>query len=59
MPKASLATVAVLLFAAVGYLAYDPSAAREAANWARRQLGGVQKPDFKGQGTPNYMPVVR
>lgn len=51
-----IAVVAVLLAAVVGYLAYDPSAARSAADWARRQVGG--KPQLRDVGSPNYMPVV-
>ena len=54
MPK--IAVVAVLLAAVVGYLAYDPSAARDVSNWVRRQVGGA--PQIKDVGSPNYMPVV-
>jgi len=41
----------------VGYLAYDPSAARSVVNWTRRQLG-TGGPDLKPMGTPNYTPVT-
>jgi hypothetical protein len=51
-----IAVVAALLAAVVGYLAYDPSAAKDAANWVRRQVG--DKPQMKDVGSPNYMPVV-
>ena len=56
MPKPSVVLVAVLLAAVLGYLAYDPSAAQAAANWARRQVGGT--PRMKDVGSPNYMPVT-
>ena len=56
VPKISVALVAVLLAAAVGYLAYDPSAGTAAVNWVRRQFGGT--PQMKDVGSPNYMPVV-
>lgn len=48
--------VAVLLMAALGYLAYDPSVAQDVTNWVRRQVGG--RPQIKDVGSPNYMPVV-
>jgi|GEM_PF-2982116 len=57
MQKSSVLIVAVLLAAVVGYLAYDPSAGRDAVNWTRRQFG-MNAPDLKPMGTPNYMPVV-
>jgi len=41
---------------AVGYLAFDPTAARDVSNWIRRQVGN--KPEMKDVGSPNYMPVV-
>jgi hypothetical protein len=47
---------AVLLAAALGYLAYDPSVAQSATNWVRRQVGN--KPQMKDVGSPNYMPVT-
>lgn len=51
-----IAIVAVLLAAGVGYLAYDPSAAQDIANWIRRQVGST--PKVKDVGSPNYMPVT-
>ena len=51
-----VAVVAVLLAAVVGYLAYDPSVAQDAANWIRRQVGST--PKVKDVGSPNYMPVT-
>ncbi len=56
MPKPSVILAAVLLAAALGYLAYDPSIAQSAANWVRRQVGN--KPQMKDVGSPNYMPVT-
>jgi hypothetical protein len=56
MSKVSVGLVAVLLAGVVGYLAYDPSAAKSAVNWVRRQFGGT--PQMKDVGSPNYMPVV-
>lgn len=56
VPKPSVILVAVLLAAVLGYLAYDPSAGRDAVNWARRQLGST--PQMKDVGSPNYMPVT-
>ncbi|QJW99751.1 hypothetical protein [Frigoriglobus tundricola] len=56
MPKPSVLLAAVLLAAGLGYLAYDPSAARSAADWVRRQVG--QTPRLKDVGSPNYMPVT-
>ena len=57
MPKLSVMLFAVLLAGVVGYLAYDPSAARSAVNWGRRQLG-ISGTNLKPMGTPNYMPVT-
>ena len=57
MPKLSVVLIAVLLAGVVGYLAYDPSAAKNAVNWGRRQLG-IGGTNFKPMGTPNYMPVT-
>lgn len=51
-----IAVLAVLLAAGLGYLAYDPAAARDAANWVRRQVGSA--PKVKDVGAPNYMPVT-
>ncbi|MBY0456802.1 MAG: hypothetical protein K2V38_05660 [Gemmataceae bacterium] len=48
--------MAVVLAAAVGYLAFSPGAARDASNWVRRQVG--ETPNLKGAGTPNYMPIT-
>lgn len=56
VPKLSVTLVAMLLAAGLGYLAYDPSAAKSAWNWASRQLG-IERIDLK-QGTPNYMPIT-
>lgn len=59
MPKPSVLLAAVLLAAALGYLAYDPSAAQSAVNWVRYQLGiGGKAPQLKNVGSPNYMPVM-
>jgi hypothetical protein len=41
----------------LGYLAFDPHAAREAANWIRRQVG-TDVPDAPKIGHPNYTPVI-
>jgi hypothetical protein len=57
MSKPSLTLAAVLLAGALGYLANDPSAARSAVNWVRRQVG-MTAPEMKPVGAPNYMPVV-
>ena len=51
-----IAVVALLLAGAVGYLAYDPSAAQSAVNWVRRQVSG--RPQIKDVGSPNYTPVT-
>jgi hypothetical protein len=57
MPKISVGLIAVLLAGGVGYLAYNPQAARDAANWLSRQFN-IDRTDTKPMGTPNYMPVV-
>jgi hypothetical protein len=57
VPKLSVTLLAVLLAGVVGYLAYDPSAAKSAVNWTRRQLN-IGGSDLKPMGTPNYMPVT-
>lgn len=57
MSRLSLTLVAVLLAAALGYLAYDRSAATTAVNWLRRQAG-MSAPELKPVGAPNYMPIV-
>ena len=56
MPKPSVLLAAVLIAAVLGYLAYDPSAAKSVANWVRRQVGST--PRIKDVGSPNYMPVT-
>jgi hypothetical protein len=58
MPKLSVTLIAVMLLAGLAYLAYDPTPAQRAVNWLRREVG-VNKPNFRGQGTPNYLSVVR
>jgi hypothetical protein len=59
VPKISVtAVVVVILAAAVGYLAFEPSAARDVTNWLRRQVGGGSAPDMKNINHPNYTPVV-
>jgi hypothetical protein len=50
--------LAVLLAAGVGYIAYDPSVARPAINWCRKQLGIKGNEPMKPIGAPNYMPIV-
>jgi hypothetical protein len=52
------AVVVVVLAAGVGYLAFEPSAARDLTNWLRRQTGTGGSPDMKKMGTPSYMPVT-
>jgi hypothetical protein len=51
-----IVVVAVLLVAGLGYLAFDPTAARDAANWVRRQVGST--PKVRDVGAPNYTPVL-
>ncbi|MCI0702397.1 MAG: hypothetical protein L0241_15045 [Planctomycetia bacterium] len=59
MPKISVtAVVVVLAVAAIGYLAFDPNAARDVNNWIRRQIGTSGAPDMKEIRSPNYTPVV-
>jgi hypothetical protein len=55
MSKGTAVFVA-LVVAAVGYLAFDPRAARDVTNWVNRQVG--RGPSGKPMGTPGYMPVV-
>jgi hypothetical protein len=55
VPKLSTTLLAVVLLAGLGYLAYDPSVAQSAWNWARKQFGFDRT---KPVGSPNYMPVV-
>lgn len=54
--KPSVLVFAALVLGALGYFALNPDAAREAANWVRRQIGGA--PKMRDVGAPNYMPVV-
>lgn len=51
------AIVAVILAAGIGYLAFDPDAARDLSNWVKRQVGN-DVPDPKNMGHPNYTPVI-
>ena len=51
-----MAVFVALVVAAVGYLAFDPRAARDVQNWVSRQIG--RAPSGKPMGTPGYMPVV-
>lgn len=53
--KPSVLLFAALLMGVLAYCAFDPGAARDAANWVRRQVGGAPKVPV---GAPNYMPVV-
>jgi hypothetical protein len=50
------AVLAAVLAAGIGYLAFDPTAARDLSNWVKRQVG--EAPDAKKFGHPNYTPVV-
>lgn len=54
--KPSVLLVAALLAGALAYFAFNPDAARDAANWVRRQVGTA--PKVRDVGAPNYMPVV-
>jgi hypothetical protein len=58
MPKCNFTTVLVVVIAVgIGYLAFDPTAARDLSNWIRREIGtGV--PDANKVGHPNYTPVI-
>lgn len=57
MPKFSFtAVLVVVVVAGIGYLAFDPTAARDLSNWVKRQVGGA--PDGKQFSHPGYMPVV-
>ena len=51
-----MAVFVALVVAGVGYLAFDPRAARDVQNWVNRQIG--RTPSAKPMGTPGYMPVV-
>jgi hypothetical protein len=55
VPKISTPLLALVLVAGLGYLAYDPSVARSAWHWVRRQFN---LDHTKPIGSPNYMPVV-
>jgi hypothetical protein len=57
MPKVSATLVAAVLAGVVGYLAFNPAAAQSAVNWVRHQVG-MQTPEMKPVGAPNYMPVT-
>jgi hypothetical protein len=57
VPKLSVPVVALLLAAGLGYLAFNPSAAKSAWNWACSQLG-IESIIQKQNGTPNYMPIT-
>lgn len=50
------AVVAIVLAAAVGYLAFNPEAAEPAVNWLRGLFAGA--PDPKGMNYTGYSPVV-
>jgi hypothetical protein len=57
VPKFSSWLVTLLLVAGIGYLIYDPSAAKSAWSWASSQLG-IDRVDMKKMGTPGYMPIT-
>ena len=58
MSKVSFTTILVIVIgAAIGYLAFEPSAARDVTNWVRRQVGN-DVPDTKKLSSPNYAPVI-
>jgi hypothetical protein len=58
MSKVSFTTVLVLVIAAgLGYLAFDPHAARDLSNWVRRQVN-TDVPDAPKITSPNYTPVI-
>ena len=55
--KVSFTSVLVVVIAAgIGYLAFDPDAARDASSWIQRQVGNG--PDPKKLSSPNYTPVI-
>lgn len=57
MSKISVTTLLVVAIAAgLGYLAFDPDAARNLSHWVKRQVGDA--PDAKKFGHPGYAPVV-
>lgn len=53
--KPSVLLVAAVLVGGLAYFAFNPGAARDAANWVRRQVGDAPNVPV---GAPNYMPVV-
>ena len=54
--KVSSATlVAVVLFAGLAYLAFDPDARRSLVNWVRSQVSGTDTPKLHSTG---YVPIV-
>lgn len=58
MSKVSFTTVLVVIVCgAIGWLAFDPDAARDATNWIQRQVGN-DVPDPKKLSHPNYTPVI-
>ncbi len=59
MPKLSLTVVVALVLAgAIGYLAFDPDAARDLSAWVKRQVNGRDVPDAKSLGYHSYRPVT-
>ena len=60
MPKVSFTTVLIVVICGVvGWLAFDPDAAREVSNWVHRQVGsGKDVPDPKSLSYPAYSPVI-
>lgn len=58
MSKLSLTPILIVVVCGViGWLAFDPTAARDAANWIQHQIGN-DIPDAKRFGHPNYTPVI-
>lgn len=58
MSKIPFTAILLLAIAAgIGYLAFDPDAARDVTNCIRRQVG-KDVPDPKKLGHPNYTPVI-
>ena len=56
MSKVSSATlVAVVLFAGLAYLAFDPDARQSIVNWVRSQFSGPDTPKLNSTG---YVPIV-
>ena len=53
-----MAVFVALVVTGVGYLAFDPRAARDVQHWLNRQVGRTPVPSGKPMGTPGYMPVV-